>query len=605
MNKKIIVALTVCLILVWTPILTNAQIKNMSNYSSSKYDKTTVMIEMRDGVRLATDIYLPDFIGEGSRAVILLRTPYNKDGLSLFASIFTSLRGYITINQDMRGRYASEGIDMVFQNASTDAYDTLQWILKQTWCNGKIGTYGASALGINQFFMHLADPPGLTAQAIQIASSDFYHDVLFPGGAFRLSLVEGWLKSIGSTFWLPTIYENENFTHFWNNVTLTEKFNQVDTPGVFQAGWFDVFSQGTIDGFTGYQYNSSESSKGKSFLIIGPWGHGTYFDQTQGQITYPSNAVEDFYTPLMYDFFEYHLKEQQNGLYNNPSIKYYCMGPVYDGALGNFWRTTSDWPIPVNYTNFYIHENGFLSTELPDANEQANSYLYDPNNAVPTIGGCNLNIAFGPYDQSSLESRGDVLIFTSDTISEHFEVTGEMKAHLWVSSNCSDTDFTVKITDVYPDGHSMLLQDGIVRAKYRNNDTNPDLLSSGEIVEVEIDLWSTSYIFNEGHKVRIAISSSNYPRFNTNPNNGAPIFTNNQTYVANNTIYHDANHPSHIVLPINNNGTTPPSTTEPSSTASIRTVFILSAIFFAPICLSLIRNYTRKKKNYRIVSGPH
>ncbi|NPE08594.1 MAG: CocE/NonD family hydrolase [Asgard group archaeon] len=598
MNKKIILTISICLFFIWNPIVTNAQKNSLTNNFTPNYNKSTVMIEMRDGVNLATDIYLPDFIGEGSRAVILIRTPYNKDGLSIFATIFTSLRGYITISQDMRGRFASEGTDMVFQNASTDAFDTIQWILTQSWCNGKIGTYGASALGINQFFMHLANPPGLTAQAIQIASPDFYRDVLYPGGAFRLALVEGWLSSIGSSFWLPLIYENENFTHLWNNVTLVNKYDQVNTPGVFQAGWFDVFSQGTIDGFMGYQYNSSESTKGKSFLVIGPWGHGTYFDRTQGEITFPSNAIDDLYSPLMYDFFEYYLKEQQNGLYSQSTVRYYCMGPDSAGSLGNFWRSSSNWPIPVNYTKFYLRDGGLISKDLPDGNEEADNFYYDPNNPVPTIGGGNLNIAFGPHDQTSLESREDVIIFSSDTIIEPLEITGEMKAHLWVSSNCSDTDFTVKITDLYPDGRSMLIQDGIVRAKYRSNNTSPELLTPGEIVEVEINLWSTSYIFNEGHKIRIAISSSNYPRFNANPNNGAPIFTNNQTYIANNTIYHNSSHPSHIIFPINSNGTYPEETTTPSSPASMKSIFILSVFFLIPICHSIIRKYNQKKKNY-------
>ncbi len=595
MKKKVILTIICCLIFIWNPIITSIQKNGFSSNLAPNYDKSTVMIEMRDGIHLATDIYLPNFIGDGSRAVVLLRTPYNKDGLSPFASIFTSTRGYVTVCQDMRGRFASEGIDMVFQNSSTDTYDTLQWILSQSWCNGKIGTYGPSALGITQFFMQLANPPGLTAQAIQIASPDLYRDVMFPGGAFRLALVEGWLRSIGSTFWLPTIYENENFTPLWDNVTLTDKYHLVSTPGIFQAGWFDVFCQGTLDGFIGYQYNSSESIKGKSFLVIGPWGHGTYFDQTQGELTFPSNAIIDYYTPLVFDFFEYHLNDGLNNLYSQPAVKYYCMGPCYNGAIGNFWRTSDVWPIPVDYKKFYLHDNDYISTDLPIGDEIPDSFFYDPNNPVPTIGGGNLVLPFGSYDQTSLESREDVLIFDSEIFTEPFEITGQMKANLWVSSNCSDTDFTVKITDVYPDGRSMLIQDGIIRAKYRNNDTTPELLSPGEIVQVEINLWSTSYVFNEDHRMRIAISSSNYPRFNANPNNGAPIFTNNQTYIAHNTIYHNSSYPSHITLPVNINGSYPPPTTPTSDTAENK-LFILSIFFLVPICFIIIRKYNHKKK---------
>ncbi|HUT80955.1 MAG TPA: CocE/NonD family hydrolase [Candidatus Bathyarchaeia archaeon] len=601
MKLKIIVITLLFSFGIFYPIRAQAQYLTFVNDFSPNYDVTTVMIPMRDGIHLATDIYIPNSYLSGTLSVVLVRTPYGKDGASALASIFTSLQGRITVIQDIRGRFASEGIDMIFQNASTDGYDTIKWILEQSWSNGKIATYGMSALGINQYFMNLAKPSGLVAQAIQIAAPNLYHDVMFLGGAFRQALVTGWLESIGSTFWLPIIYENENFGYLWENVTMEGKYDTVTRPGLFQAGWFDVFSQGTIDGYLGYQYESDSSVRGKSFLIVGPWGHGTYYEQTHGEITFPENVITDYHTALLTDFFDYYL-DGTGSLYDTNAVKYYCMGPVYDGAYGNFWRSTNTWPVPVENTNYYLHSNGSITTNTPIITDDSLSFLYDPNTPVPTIGGCNLVLPYGPRDQSSLESRNDVLIFTSETFAEYMEVTGKMSAHLWVSSNCSDTDFTVKITDIYPDGRSILLQDGIVRAKYRNNSTSPELLVPDEIVEVDVDLWSTSYIFNPGHQLRIAISSSNYPRFSANPNNGAPIFTDNETFVAENTIYLDQSHPSYVNLPINENGTVYQQTsTSPTNNGStISWLEIFSIELFVAISYIVFKKGKIIKRKERI-----
>ncbi|NHJ49749.1 MAG: CocE/NonD family hydrolase [Asgard group archaeon] len=598
MKVKFVIAIMIFSFCIGNPLLVHSQYSGLQEWYTTEYDKTTLMIEMRDGVNLATDVYIPNWIGDGTRGTVLIRTPYDKNGMSAIASIFTSLQGYVTIIQDMRGRFASEGIDMVFQNASVDGYDTIEWILQQEWSNGKVVTWGPSALGINQYFINLNNPNGLVGQAIQIASPDLYNDIMYPGGAFREALVVGWLSGIDSTFWLPIIYDNENYGHIWKNVTMAGKFGTVTRPAIFQAGWFDVFSQGTIDGFMGYQYESDPSVQGKSFMVIGPWGHGTYFSQEHGELTFPENAVTDYYEPLLFDFLEYYLRDDMNSLYSQPKVRYYCMGPTYENATGNFWRSADVWPIPVNYTKYYLHENGFLHLGAPNTPEIPDSYLYDPNNPVPTLGGCNLNLPYGPHDQSSLESREDIFVYTSDAFDEKMEITGSLSAHLWVSSNCTDTDFTVKITDVYPDGKSMLIQDGIVRAKYRDNRTDPELLTPGEKVEVDINLWSTSYVFNPGHKIRVAISSSNYPRFSANPNNGAPIFTNNDTHIANNTIYHDDSHQSYITLPINEDGTYPePPTPTPTETSpSLGWLGILAIEFFIPLCMIII-NKNKKKIN--------
>ncbi|MBD3192326.1 MAG: CocE/NonD family hydrolase [Candidatus Heimdallarchaeota archaeon] len=607
-TKKLLGIIIICCFItsfIINPIMVKSQLPVTENKREMRAIVYKCMVPMRDGIRLATDVYLPEDIGENEKLpTILVRTPYNKDGLTSFTLTYLISR-YAVVLQDMRGRFASEGIDMLFMNASTDGYDTIHWLAAQDWCNGRIGTFGPSALGITQYFMHLAQPPALKTQVIAIGTPDLYHSALYQGGAFREALVVGWLEGIGSEYWLPTIYQQENFSSFWENVTLTNKYSLVKTPAVHQAGWFDCFLQGTIDGFVGYQYESEPMAQGKSYLVIGPWTHGRNFEEEQGEVTFPANSKDDYTLTLANKFFKYYLKEKAVNFHDD-HIFYYCMGPDYEGSAGNFWRTTNDWPIPTNYTAFYLHAGNQLSTEEPAENEGADSYFYDPQHPVPTIGGNNLNIAAGPYDQASLETRGDVITFTSEDLTENVEVTGRIKAYLWVSSNCTDTDFTVKLTDVYPDGRSMLIQDGIIRAKYRNNDSKPELLVPGEIVQVEVDLWSSSYIFNAGHKMRVVISSSNYPRFQANPNNGAAIFTNNETLVANNTIYYDQNHPSHILLPINEADpipTTAPTTSTHNSTEVIKWVvwtviggtIVGVTIFVAIICLIIIRVKRRNR----------
>lgn len=574
-------------------------------YQSPSTTEETFMIPMRDGVHLATDVYFPIGYSEGTTySTILVRTPYNKNSLSSYASYLTGI-SYIVVVQDTRGRFSSEGIDTIFMNASTDGYDTIEWIKNQTWSNGNIGTYGPSALGIVQLFLHLSQPKGLKTQFIQVASPDFY-DTVYQSGAFRQSLIQGWLQSQGSTFWLPTIYQHETYSDFWQNVTLTGKYNKVVSPAVFQGGWYDCFSQGTLDSFMGYQYESSSNIANRSYLLMGPWGHVTNYETQLGEVNFPANSIDVYSMDLYADFFGHYLNNEN--LPNHPKVRYYCMGPQGTNKLGNFWRTSDTWPISVDNTFYYLHSDNILSPIVPSITESNTSYIYDPKNPVNTRGGSNLNIPSGPYDQRSSESRSDVIVFTTDALEEHVEVTGRLKAKLWVSSNCTDTDFTLKLSDVYPDGKSMLIQDGIVRAKYRNHKSEPDLLTPNEIVPVEIDLWSTSYIFNPGHKIRIAISSSNYPRFSVNPNNGAPIFTNNETYVANNTIYHDSERPSHILLPINTEGhipgteetsttiitntTTNISKTDTETIASETTlglIGIIVAIFVPPICMVIIR----------------
>ena len=509
---------------------------------------TKYMVEMRDGVHLATDVYLPR--GQSSpHGAILIRTPYNKNPLGLIGMTWAR-QGWPTIIQDMRGRYASEGIDTVFRNAHTDGPDTLEWIADQDWSNGKIATYGGSALGINQYYMAGANPPNLACQFIQVATPNIYKDVMYPGGQFRKNMVEMWLEGQGSTYVLPELFEHENYTlDFWTNVSLEDNWQDVNVPAIHIGGWYDCMAQGTVDGFMGYQYDGGSGAQGNSKLIMGVWTHGG----GTGELVYPENIKDTFSSDMFWDMVDQYTMDGPNDFDDWHAVSYYVCGDVDDiDAPGKEWRYADDWPLPHAEAEWYFHENGELSTGTP-GNYDPLTYFYDPTDPVPTVGGQNLfsinGKPPGPCDQSSIENRDDVLVFTSPVLDDPYEATGYVKARLFVSSDCPDTDFTVKLSDVYPDGRSMLIADGILRMRNRDGVDHWEFMTPGEIYEIEVDLWSTSYVWNTGHKIRVAISSSNYPRFNANPNTDDPMAANTTYNVAENTLYFDSSHQSCLILP--------------------------------------------------------
>ena len=505
------------------------------------------MVEMRDGVHLSTDVYLPkgDIEPHGT---ILIRTPYNKNGLFTTGVQWAQV-GWPTVIQDMRGRYESEGIDTVFRNAQTDGPDTLAWIANQSWSNGKIATFGGSALGINQYYMAGANPINLACQYIQVATPNLYKHAIFQGGQFRESLVAWWLEGQGSSFVLPDYFAHENYSlDYWTNVSLEDNWGEVHVPAIHIGGWYDCFAQGIIDGFMGYQYHGGTGALGKSKLIMGPWTHGGGIEQ--GELTYPDNAIDNFSFAMFVDMIEQYTMDGEENFDQWPAVIYYVMGDVDNtSALGNQWLVSDDWPIPTVDIPVYFHNDETLST-IPENNPSLKTYTYDPTNPVPTVGGQNLNLEQGPYDQRIVEERDDVLVFTTSTLENPVWINGNIKSRLYVSSNCPDTDFTVKLTDVYPDGRSMLITDGILRMRNRNGCDHWEFMEPGEVYEIEVDLWSTSYVFNEGHQIRVAISSSNAPRFLPNPNTKEPMAQNTTYNIAQNTVYLSDIYPSCILLPI-------------------------------------------------------
>ncbi len=508
---------------------------------------STYMVPMRDGVKLATDVYVPPK-NSSPHGVILIRTPYDKSNVFTVALGKTwAKQGWPTVIQDLRGRYASEGNDTVFRNDQQDGPDTIAWIVNQSFSNGKVATFGGSALGIVQYLAAGANPPGLACQYVQVAAPNLYKYAMFPGGEFRKNTVEEWLKGEHATYMLAKVLAHENYTlDFWDNTTIDNKWDQVNVPAIHIGGWYDVFSQGTIDGFMGYQHLGGPSARGHSKLIMGPWTH----TGTSGNLTYPKNAADNFSQPLFWHMVDEYTMNGSNVYDQYPAVTYYVMGDVDNAsAPGNEWRYADDWPIPSTERAWYFQADGSLQTATPASNA-AFTFTYDPEHPVPTIGGANLEIAAGPRDQRPVENRSDVLVFTSPLLTTPYEATGPIKARLYVSSNCTDTDFTVKLTDVYPDGRSMLITDGILRMRNRDGPDHWEFMVPGMVYQVSVDLWSTSYIWNTGHRIRVDVSSSNYPRCLNNPNTQDGIYKNTTYNLALNTVYVDSVRPSScLILP--------------------------------------------------------
>jgi predicted acyl esterase len=518
--------------------------------STRPVEKKTEKLAMRDGIKLATDIYLPS--GEGAFPVILSRTPYSRVKGSGSEAGFTAA-GYVFIIQDMRGRSESEGENIPFIGCGwgehQDGVDTVEWIKKQPWCNGSIGTIGGSAGGITQNLLAGAAPGAMKAQYISVAPADMYTDVGYIGSAFRKADVENWTQ--GNKFdarALSIMHEHPSYDAYWRGNDTNTKFEVMNVPAVNIGGWFDMFAQGTIDQFVGRQHRGAPGSKGTQKLIMGPWHHGVG-QMPAGQLTFPNAKPPQQYNSGRW--FEHYLKGTDNGIEKEPAVAYYVMGDTStSGAPGNEWRYANDWPIPAKETPVYFTAGKKLAQEAPVAGTAHHEYTFDPAHPCPTIGGNNLTIERGPMDQRKIESREDAVVFTSEVLDKPVEITGRLWAKIFVSSSAGDTDLSVRICDVYPDGRSMLMVEGIQRLRYRKSREKPEPLTPGQIEEVTVDCWSTSLIINTGHRIRVMITSSNFPRFDVNPGTGKPWSDDGEKVKQTNRIYCDAEHPSRLLVPV-------------------------------------------------------
>jgi putative CocE/NonD family hydrolase len=340
------------------------------------------------------------------------------------------------------------------------------------------------------------------------------------------------------------------YDEYWRERDASRNYKYANAPSLHIGGYWDIFAQATIDAFLGYQENGGPKARGKQRLVMGPWTHGV-LQEKAGELKFPNAKNPPGLVHDAWKWFDLTLKSDTSNINTEPAVTYYVIGDVNDpNAPGNVWRSANQWP-PVKTipTSYFLHDDRTLSKSEPGAVDPL-TYTYDPANPVPTVGGIQLTIPAGPMDQKTVEQRGDVLVFTGPPLDASLEVTGRVRAKVWVSADVPDSDFIARLCDVYPDGRSFNLCEGAIRTRFREGRAQEKFLEPGQIYPIEIDLWSTSVIFNTGHRMRLQITSSSAPGYDPNPNTGAPFRTNSQTQKASIKLYVDSQHLSHLLLPV-------------------------------------------------------
>ena len=536
-----------------------------------------VMVPMRDGTQLAANVFLPR--NGGSYPVILLRTPYGKMDEKFGEAKRYCAAGYVMVAQDCRGRGRSQGVWEPFRYDGDDGFDTQEWVGRQAWCNGHIGTSGGSYVGWTQWSAATRGSRFLMCMAPVVPFSNPYREITYVGGAFQLSLALGWGAGVGGlqlapaklqeafnllplknwselagkpVFYLRDWVAHPTYDDYWRVRGIDDRFDQVTVPALNVGGWYDIFSKATLNHIAQVRHSSTNHAMRRNqFVVLGPWGHGVG-GRKLGDLDFGANAQLDL-GKLQFEWFEYWLKRKNTGVQDWPSVRLFVMGE-------NVWRDEHEWPLArTQFMPWYLHGaghantsagDGLLSPAAPEA-EPGDHFTYDSANPVPTQGGNNLvGIPAGPFDQSTVEQRDDVLVYTSAPLEKAVEVTGPVRVFLYAASSARDTDFTAKLVDVHPDGKAYNLCDGTIRARCRESLTAPTLIEPGKTYRYEIDLWVTSNLFKAGHHLRVEIASSNFPRFDRNPNTGHDFGADAELAKAEQTILHDREHPSHILLPI-------------------------------------------------------
>ncbi len=550
------------------------QTKEPSENIFNVIEELDVKVTMRDGVRLSTNIYRPD--APGKFPVLLTRSPYGNGGKgNRFAHSFVK-RGYVVVAQDTRGRDESEGIFDALQSEAPDGYDTQLWVGEQPWCNGRIGTYGGSYVGFTQWMPAPLQSPDLVTMIPVVTFSDF-HDVVYQDGAFRLELWGPWSFEMSHPYnvpldsiekrrdrilmTLPLIDQDKMLgwkipffrdwllhperDRYWDRTSIGDDYSKVKASVYSIGGWYDILLKGTINNFIKMTDSSIDPEiRKKQKILIGPWVHDEG-KRLVGELDFGESAVLDE-SELMIRWFDNQLKGIDNGAMEDPPVKIFVMGE-------NSWRFENEWPLArTSYEKYYFHSkgrantlsgDGYLDTKPPN-DQIVDKFIYNPKDPVRTIG------SMGPYDQRQIETREDVLVYTTDPLKEDIEVTGPVSAVLFASSSARNTDFTAKLVDVYPDGRAIRICEGIIRADHRDPLLPPSNIEPGKIYSYTIDLWATSNVFKKGHQMRVEVSSSNFPRFDRNLNTGNYFATDTTILKAEQTIYHNSDYPSCIVLPI-------------------------------------------------------
>ncbi|MCZ7644837.1 MAG: CocE/NonD family hydrolase [Planctomycetota bacterium] len=536
-------------------------------------------IPMRDGTRLQAFLLLP--AGAGPFPGLLARCMYGTEMVREKARKFAA-RGYAVVLQNVRGRLGSEGQLTGDARSPEDGYDTLEWMSRQAWCNGRIGTFGGSALASVQAATAFLAHPAHRAMCPQVLPYGLMSRL---GGAFMFSQIAQWLyfsqsgaelKPYDAVDWMPHLHRlpltsvldelggcvelyRERVTRIFDDyfqLDPPEAFRRLNTPNLMVTGWYDHCATGPVDFFMLTRRHGTQAQQARTHLVVGPWDHACDTTSEPHEYDFGPEANRNHLAAEL-DFFARHLRGDAS-LAPLPPARIFVMGR-------NAWRDEAEWPPRRTVeTKFYLHSDGeargtrrhgALSTVAPGG-ERPDPFVYDPAHPVPTLGGANshparaLPMRRGPRDQRLVLYRDDVLVYASAPLAEPLEVTGMLKLVLYVSSSARDTDFTAKLMDLRPDGNARLLSDGIVRARYRNGTRKPEFLAPGEVVRCEIDLWFTSNEFQAGHRIGLAVSSSNFPRFGRNLNTGGDNERDAEFVRAEQLVYHDAARASHLLLPV-------------------------------------------------------
>ena len=584
-----------------------------------------VMMPLRDGVELATDLYFPAGWSEGDEPLplVLARTPYDKLNQREVGERATA-RGYVFAAQDVRGRYASEGEFYPFAHEGPDGYDAVEWLAEQPWCNGKVATIGQSYVAVVQSALAALNPPHLSAMAVTYGPSSYYHHSMRQNGALELRFyvyafnmaatsreaqadptikaaldhacanIWDWVRSCpiqpgesplalipSYERWLLDILRHARYDDYWKQPGYGPQpyyDEHADVPTLYIGGWYDSYTRATVTNFMEMAPRQSEPVH----LLMGPWTHAGAGVGEAGDATFEPDGGLDDYLGLRLSFFDRHLKGEDADFGQQKPVRYFVMGggegpcARSEGGApeirhGGEWREADTWP-PAGCESvaFYMHPDGSLSEEPAQETSACTSWTFDPDDPVPTIGGnlSALGVEPGAYDQRNderfpftegslpLSARRDVLCFMTEPLVEDVVIAGPVEAVLWVSSDAPDTDFTAKLIDVYPPceqypaGCAMNLTDSIMRLRFRHGFEREELAARRQICELRFELYPTANRFVAGHRIRVDISSSNFPRFELNPNTGGPPGNERRRRSAGNALHHDAIRPSRVILPV-------------------------------------------------------
>ncbi|NLY02603.1 MAG: CocE/NonD family hydrolase [Rhodopirellula sp.] len=552
---------------------------------------------MRDGVELVIDVFRPR--AEGKFPAILQQTPYNKSGQAARARRFAA-RGYVVVNADSRGRFHSGGQwDPFSPLHKQDGYDLVEWIAAQPWCNGNVGTYGLSYMGWAQWWTASQAPPSLKAIVPEVAPPDHFYNCPYQNGILVCWMVD-WAGTMSdrvpysaapgpyggfavgreeayrslpyidfdktrrykpTEWWRKWMIQNTAEGEYWRAIAYQtpQSYAKIRVPSLAISGWFDANFPGTPMNYLAMKAHGATPTARRPRMVVGPWEHIVNSRRQAAGVDFGPEAIIDW-DGYVTRWFDYHLKGRQNGVLDDPPVHLFVMGR-------NQWRTAVDWPLPeTRFTTYYLHSAGKANSSAgdgkletkPPADQPPDSYRYDPDDPTPSPPFANGHID-GPRDISASAARQDVLVYTTPELAEDVEIVGPISAQLWAATSAGDTDWMIRLADVHPDGQALFLAEGVMRARHRDPDCggafNPNRLSTiaaGEVYPYRIDFWRpTANLFAKGHRIRVEISSSYYPYYLRNLNTGQDnLALATQPVVAEQRIFHDAEKPSHIVLPV-------------------------------------------------------